>query len=148
MKPSARRRTALATCLLAMGATAVALGAVELALRAGAGPDDDYAGSLAGAYRDPAKFARIERGLDGFVQLAEGSGVCVHVLIHTELAHLRFAHPFRDAFARVESAAHARGLTVTQSFPAFRWRDSGSLRVSLVDGHPNAEGHRILAEAL
>jgi lysophospholipase L1-like esterase len=107
-----------------------------------------YAGTLAQTYRDPEKFARIERGLDGFHALAEQSGVCVHVLIHTELSHLRFGHPFREAYDRVERAARARGLSATQSFPAHRWRNSGALRVSLVDGHPNAEGHRLLAEAL
>ena len=110
--------------------------------------DDDYAGSLAFAYRDPEKFARIERGLDGFAGLAQQTGACVHVLIHTELSHLRVAHPFRDAYERVERAARARGLSVTSSFEAFRWRDSADLRISLLDGHPNAEGHRILAEAL
>ncbi|HXK22106.1 MAG TPA: GDSL-type esterase/lipase family protein [Myxococcota bacterium] len=111
-------------------------------------PGEDYGQALAEAYRDPEKFARIERGLEGFEALADRSGVCVHVLIHTELAHLRFAHPFRDAYDRIERAARERGLTVTQSFPDYRGRDSGELRVSLVDGHPNAEGHRILADAL
>ena len=111
-------------------------------------PGEDYAAELAAAYRDPEKFARIERGLEGFEALADRGGVCVHVLIHTELAHLRFAHPFRDAYDRIERAARERGLTVTQSFPDYRWRDSAELRVSLVDGHPNAEGHRILADAL
>lgn len=107
-----------------------------------------YAEDLESAYRDPVKFARIERGLDGFVVLGERSGVCVHVLIHTDLAHLRFGHPFRDAYARVERAVTARGLTVTPTFSAHRWRSASDLRVSDLDGHPNHEGHRILAEAL
>ncbi|HEX5066188.1 MAG TPA: SGNH/GDSL hydrolase family protein [Myxococcota bacterium] len=107
-----------------------------------------YAEELASAYRDPAKFARIEHALDGFVALGERSGACVHVLIHTELTQLRFWHPFRDAYDRVERAAKARGLTATQSFPAHRWHSTQDLRVSPLDGHPNREGHRILAEAL
>lgn len=107
-----------------------------------------YLEELASAYRDPAQFARIERGLDGFVALGERSDACVHVLIHTELAHLRFGHPFRDAYDRVERAARERGLTVTPSFGAHRWRNADVLRVSAVDAHPNREGHRILAEAL
>lgn len=107
-----------------------------------------YLDELASAYRDPVKFARIERGLDGFVALGERSHACVHVLIHTELAHLRFGHPFRDAYDRVERAAKARGLSVTPSFPAHRWRNADDLRVSARDGHPNREGHRVLTEAL
>lgn len=112
------------------------------------GQGDDYGGALARAYRDPEKFARIERGLDGFEALAERSGACVHVLIHTELAQLRFAHPFREAYEKVERAARGRGFSVTSSFPAYRWRSSDDLRLSVIDGHPNPEGHRILAEAL
>lgn len=126
-----------------------ALGPRWLSLRQAFLPGaDDYAGSLQLAYRDPAKLARIERGLDGFAALALRSGLCVHLLIHTELASLRFAHPFRAAYAQVERAARARGLGVTPSFPAYRGRDSARLRLSMLDGHPNAEGHRILAEAL
>jgi lysophospholipase L1-like esterase len=126
-----------------------ALGPRWMALRQALWPAaDDYAYQLARAYQDPAKLARIERGLDGFAALAARDGVCVHVLIHTELAHLRFAHPFRETYETIAAAARARGLSVTSSFPSFRSRDSSALRLSVIDGHPNAAGHRILAEAL
>jgi lysophospholipase L1-like esterase len=126
-----------------------AIGPRWLSLRQALWPGaDDYGGALARAYRDPARFARIESGLGEFAALAERTGRCVHVLIHTELAHLRFAHPYREAYAQVERAARERGLSVTPSFPAYRWRDSSELRLSAIDGHPNAEGHRILADAL
>lgn len=109
---------------------------------------DSYFGSLTRAYRDPVQFTRIEHGLDGFQQLERETGACVHVLIHTDLANLRLVHPFEDAYARIERAARERGLTVTPTLRAFRWRDAARLRIGAYDGHPNAEGHRILAEAL
>jgi lysophospholipase L1-like esterase len=99
-------------------------------------------------YRDPTRFRRVSDGLDKLAAIQRRSGVCVHVLIHTEIAHLRLFHPFAEVYDRVERAARRRGLSVTQSLPAFRWRDSGALRLGIFDGHPNAEGHRILAEAL
>ncbi len=99
-------------------------------------------------YRDPQRFRRIAEGLDRLAAIQRRKGICVHVLIHTEIAHLRLFHPFSEVYDRVERAARSRGLRVTQSLPAFRWRDAATLRLGVLDGHPNAEGHRILAEAL
>ena len=70
------------------------------------------------------------------------------MLIHTELAQLRFAHPFAGAYAELERLARERGLPVIPSFPVHRGRDSAALRLSALDGHPNAHGHALLAEAL
>jgi lysophospholipase L1-like esterase len=99
-------------------------------------------------YRDPERFRRIADGLDRLAAIQRRRGVCVHVLIHAEIAHLRLFHPFTEVYERVERAARRRGLSVTQSLPTFRWRDPAALRLGVFDGHPNAAGHRILAEAL
>jgi hypothetical protein len=110
--------------------------------------EDSYAHGLVARYHDPGRWRRITDGLDRLAAVQRQTGTCVHVLIHTDLSHLRFFHPFTETYERVERAAVERGLTATRSFPAFRWRDSAALRVDIFDGHPNAEGHRILAEAL
>jgi lysophospholipase L1-like esterase len=110
--------------------------------------EDSYASELVARYHDPGRWRRITDGLDRLAAVQRQTGTCVHVLIHTDLSHLRFFHPFTETYERVERAAVERGLTATRSFPAFRWRDSAALRVDIFDGHPNAEGHRILAEAL
>lgn len=107
-----------------------------------------YRGYLVGMYEDPEKFARIEAGLDALARLGRSRGVCVHVLVHCAVADLFLWHPFTEAYQKVEEAARARGMTVTQALPWFRWKRAARLRVSPLDGHPNAEGHRLLAEAL
>jgi len=111
-------------------------------------PEESYGRRLVATYGNPRRWRRISDGLDRLAAIQRRTGACVHVLIHTDLAHLRFFHPFTEIYQRIETAAEERGLTATQSFPAFRWRDSAALRVGAFDGHPNAEGHRILAESL
>jgi len=99
-------------------------------------------------FEEPDKWARVTLGLDRLAAIGRSRGICIHLLIHTELAQLGFFHPFTPIYDRVEKAALARGFTVSQSFPAFRWRRASDLRISPLDGHPNDEGHRILAEVL
>jgi len=99
-------------------------------------------------FEEPEKWARVAHGLDRLAAIGRSRGICVHLLIHTEIAQLGFFHPFTPIYDRVEKAAIARGLTVSQSFPAFRWRRASDLRISPLDDHPNDEGHRILAEVL
>jgi len=74
--------------------------------------------------------------------------VCAHVFVHTRLEQLVFLHPNRLFYRLIEQEASARGLTVTQSYPKLRWRVAEPLRRSVADAHPNAEGHRLFAEAL
>jgi lysophospholipase L1-like esterase len=104
--------------------------------------------SLQAMYADPEHWRRVEAGLDRLAAIGRREGVCVHVLIHTEVGQLRFLHPFTNLYDQVEAAAKARGFSVTQSFPYYRGRNANDLRISPFDGHPNAEGHRLLAEAL
>jgi lysophospholipase L1-like esterase len=102
---------------------------------------------LAG-YADPDKQARLTLAFARLAALAEREDACAHVFVHTDLAVLRFGHPFADVYEQVAGAARLAGLSASTSFPAFRGRDSTYLRLSALDGHPNAEGHRILAGAL
>jgi acyl-CoA thioesterase-1 len=100
------------------------------------------------AYADPAKQARLTSTFARLSALAEREDACAHVFVHTDLAALRFGHSFGEVYEQVASAARLAGLSASTSFPAFRGRDSTFLRLSALDGHPNAEGHRILAGAL
>jgi lysophospholipase L1-like esterase len=107
-----------------------------------------YPDSLRNDYDNPEKWARITGGLDLFAAIGERLGICVHVLIHTFVADLHLIHPFSDIYERVGEAARERGLTVSQSLPLYRWHNAADLRVSVIDSHPNPEGHRLLAETL
>jgi hypothetical protein len=110
--------------------------------------DDAYADLVVNSYQDPEKLARVQRGMARLALLGRHDHACIHVLVHTDLSALRFGHRFVDTYGVVEQQAHEAGFTSANTYPAFRWRDSAALRVGFFDGHPNAEGHRILAEAL
>jgi lysophospholipase L1-like esterase len=99
-------------------------------------------------YSDPSVSARVDLGLDSLAAIARKRGLCVVMLVHTEIARLRFFHSFVTIYDRMEQAARERGIHVVQSYPHYRWNDAASLRVSAIDSHPNAEGHRLLANAL
>jgi lysophospholipase L1-like esterase len=87
-------------------------------------------------------------GLDRFAQLGRDRGICAHVLIHPYFDHFDDGHPFLEVYERVEAAARKRNLGVTQGLPYFEGVSPWSIWVSLFDGHPNREGHAILARAL
>jgi lysophospholipase L1-like esterase len=99
-------------------------------------------------FHEPAAWAQVTGSLDRLAALARQRGICAHVFVHTRLYQLRLAHPFTPMYRRVEQAALARGLSVTQSLPALRGRDASALRISVADPHPSPEGHRAFAEAL
>ena len=75
-------------------------------------------------------------------------GVCAVVFVHARPNQLRWFHPFVRVYDHVESESRARGLFAVQALPHLRGRDAETVRISLVDPHPNAEGHRLHAEAL
>jgi lysophospholipase L1-like esterase len=100
------------------------------------------------SYADPQMQARLARSMAALAALADDFDACAHVFVHTDLTALRFGHPFSEIYEQVADAARAAGLSASTSYPAFRGRDSTWLRLSFLDGHPNAEGHRILAGAL
>jgi lysophospholipase L1-like esterase len=101
-----------------------------------------------GYLHNPQAWARVAKGLDRLVTLGRSEGVCVVVFIHAVMQQFNLAHPFERVYEHVAREARNRGLHVAHSLPAFRGRDAASVRFDVVDSHPNAEGHRLLAEAL
>jgi len=112
-------------------------------------PSIDYAHALHHNYfENEAAWKDFAAGLDEFASIASRTGVCGHVLIHTNLNGLDADHPFLDIYRRIERASIDRGLSVTVSFPYFAGRRPLDVKISLADAHPNKEGHALLARAL
>ena len=112
------------------------------------GPGRAYSDLVVRSYADPTIDARLQRHFRDLHLLAERSRACALVFVHTDVAALRFGHRFEATYERIVALARDAGLSASSSYPAFRGRDSSRLRVSVFDGHPNAEGHRLLAESL
>jgi lysophospholipase L1-like esterase len=96
----------------------------------------------------PQAWEQVGAGLDRLAQIAAARGICAVVFIHASMHQLRGPHPFGRIYRRVEEAARERGLYVVQSLPLLRGHDAAALRFSVVDPHPNAAGHELLARAL
>jgi lysophospholipase L1-like esterase len=136
--------------LPAMHFSALARAAVPrlIGLASAFGPSSGYTKLILDAYADPEVGARLQRRFRDLRLLARRSRACAHVFVHTDVAALRFGHRFEPSYDRIVALARDAGLSASSSYPAFRGRDSSRLRVSLFDGHPNADGHRLLAESL
>jgi lysophospholipase L1-like esterase len=98
-------------------------------------------------FHNPPALRQITDGLDDLARLTRDAGICGLVFVHTRLDDL-WIHPFTRIYRLVASLARERGLSAYVSFPHFRGRDVHELRISDVDSHPNAAGHRLHAEAL
>jgi len=98
-------------------------------------------------FRNPTAARRFAASLDELAQLTSSSGVCGHVFIHTRMNDL-WLHPLTRIYDHVATLSRERGLTAQVSFPFFRGHDASDLRLSTIDTHPNAKGHRLHAEAL
>ncbi len=97
---------------------------------------------------NPEAWAQVTRGLARLARISSERELCVVVLVHTHVQQLVLGHPLRRFYELVGEAAREQGLAVVQSYPEFRGRSAAGLRLSAIDTHPNAEGHRLLAEAL
>lgn len=98
-------------------------------------------------FRNPAAAKQITDGLSDLARITQNAGICGFVFVHTRLNQLWF-HPFTRIYDHVAALARERGLAAYVSFPHFRGRDVNDVRLSVIDTHPNALGHRIHAEAL
>jgi lysophospholipase L1-like esterase len=111
--------------------------------------DDSYTRELLYNYFENAEaWAALEAGLDNLRKRAEQQDACVVILLHTQLTSLSIMHPFHPIYDRVAEAAEARGFQVARSYEQHAGRNERELWVLDFDHHPNATGHRLLADAL
>lgn len=81
-------------------------------------------------------------------RLAEGRNFRLALAIFPELHRLDGGYPFRAVHELVRRDAEALGIPVLDLFDAFRGRDARELWAHPADHHPNAEAHRIAADAI
>jgi lysophospholipase L1-like esterase len=112
-------------------------------------PADSYVHELDENYfGNPDAFAHLVSALGTLARISADQGVCALVLIHTKLYYLHWLHPFRRHYDAIEQSARSYGLSVVQSLPYFMGEFGSELWQNPHNPHPNAEGHRILAQAL
>ncbi|MEN8184411.1 MAG: SGNH/GDSL hydrolase family protein [Myxococcota bacterium] len=99
-------------------------------------------------FHNPPLWAATLRSLDRLAEAAESVGACVVVLLHPSLHTLDRLHPFGRHYRAIREAAEDRGFPVVQPLPGFLGHSAREFWIASHDPHPNALGHRLLAEAL
>jgi lysophospholipase L1-like esterase len=70
------------------------------------------------------------------------------VVIFPELHALDDSHAFKNIYQRVSAYTESLGIPTLNLFPVFEGRSAPELWVHVTDHHPNAEAHRIAADAI
>jgi lysophospholipase L1-like esterase len=99
-------------------------------------------------FENPAAAADFEAAFDKLADAVRERNGCGLVLIHTKLSELGWLYPWKRVTEHVGALTEERGMIAIQTYAAHAGLHEPSLWLSLMDPHPNAEGHRILAEAL
>ncbi|TAN61734.1 MAG: hypothetical protein EPN20_11915 [Magnetospirillum sp.] len=101
------------------------------------------------AVYDPASPGRVamEQALDRLDQLSRTAGFKV-VLAMTPDIHQLEKYPFEAEHAQMQALAKRHGWTYVDFLPGLKTVASKDLYAIPGDPHPNATGHRIMAEAL
>jgi lysophospholipase L1-like esterase len=119
---------------------------LALRLRLGSSAKTRY---FARFYRDGSpELEFLEGAFDRIARAAREFGFAVCVVYVPWMTELSEGNPYRECFAKVRTLAEARGFSTLDLFPYYQGRDPSELRISVIDGHPTALGHRIAADAI
>jgi lysophospholipase L1-like esterase len=84
----------------------------------------------------------------GMAATARARKIDVAVAIVPQLSNLDEGYPFKSIHNRVAVMCRTQGMKVVDLLPAFLGQDGPRLWIHPRDRHPNAEGHRFIADAL
>lgn len=129
--------------------TAIFLWAKADLLQRRLGAREDYVDYYRGLYADDAPgYGAFAAALDSTGAWAARRGVPWIFVILPEFHDFTPDGPFADVYARVGRRAAQAGARVLDVTGAFAGTDPSTIRVAYNDVHPNAKGHRIIAEAI
>ena len=97
---------------------------------------------------DSPKWQEFQQSLNLFIDTVQQDQTPMLLVIFPAMEQLNESHPFLDLYAHIKDMAHAKGVEVLNLFPSFYGKNASSLRVSLLNGHPNAAAYEIVAEAI
>jgi hypothetical protein len=110
---------------------------------------DSFTGYYRGLYdeQNPG-WRNCQTALRELSAMCRDARIGLRLVIIPELHAPGEAYPFRDVHDVVAAAARREGIPVLDLLAAFGGVDPQSLWVSGGDAHPNANAHRIIADAL
>jgi lysophospholipase L1-like esterase len=118
-------------------------------LLASLGVQPSYIEYLQQLYRsDTQEWQDLISYIDLIATATQEHSIPLLLVIFPSLNTLDASHPFLDLYASIREQGEQRGIEVLDLFPYFQGQDAAKLRVSLMNGHPNAEAYSIAAEAI
>lgn len=113
------------------------------------GLQQTYTEYLQNIYASDTKEWRLfQKYLTFIIQVAHQENITMLLVIFPALHDLDESHPYLDLYHHVSEIGKANDIEVLDLFPHFQGNDAASLRVSILNGHPNAEAYEIAAEAI
>ena len=107
-----------------------------------------FLNSYFGDRDDTAEWRRAQHNLKLLRDGAHGRQAKFALVIFPILVELNENYPFTEICDLLEEYGRSLGVPVYNLLPDFLGEDAASLWVSPWDQHPNAEGHRLVADAL
>ncbi|MGD8374555.1 MAG: SGNH/GDSL hydrolase family protein [Acidobacteriota bacterium] len=102
-----------------------------------------------GLYRpDSAAWARVREALAEMRDLSRAAGAGIYLVNCPWISVLTPENPYLDINRKVVETAESLGIPAFDLFDTFEGHDAAELRISPLDGHPRAEGHRMAAVAI
>jgi lysophospholipase L1-like esterase len=93
-------------------------------------------------------WGRVREGLRDIRDISATAGAQTYLVLCPWINVLDDRNPYRGIHRQVVGEAERLGVPALDLLDAFLGRDAASLRISPLDGHPTAEGHRIAAVAI
>jgi lysophospholipase L1-like esterase len=104
--------------------------------------------SYFGDENETSEWRAAQRNLRAIRARARARGIDVGLVIFPVLVQLDESYPFLAIHALLVEFAQENEISVLDLLPAFLGQQGPDLWVARYDQHPNAEGHRIAAEAM
>jgi lysophospholipase L1-like esterase len=93
-------------------------------------------------------WTRVREALRDIRDDSAAAGAHTYLVLCPWINVLDDRNPYQGIHRQVVAEAGRLGIPALDLFEAFRGKDAASLRISPIDGHPTAEGHRIAAAAI
>jgi len=94
------------------------------------------------------EFMFLSDALQRINRLSKENNFDAYIFYFPWMQELTQENPYKETFEKVSNVAKKNGFSTLNLFPFFKDQDVRKLRISNIDGHPTALGHRIAADAI
>jgi len=98
--------------------------------------------------KEAPEFKFMSKAFDRINKLSDENNFKVCIIYFPWMQELSQNNPYEETFEKVSIAAERNGFLTLNLFSFFKGHDVRKLRISNIDGHPTALGHKIAADGI